>query len=252
MSGILDETTTDTGGGTAAAWIDAGDWMAFGSSVVNVPTTGQYILSYRVASLGGGGSFNLYELSNNTVYDTVSVSDTGGWQNWVTVKRAVTLTAGKHTFGIKVVTGGFNFNWFKIEDVGAASSVSSTSSSKSSSSAPSVSSSSLSSSSKSSVVSSSSSTSSSGVISTIVAGPVGMNWIPPSQRQDGTVLDMTEIGGYEIRYKLTSAADYTYISITDAWTTQYNFAWLDGNYIFQVAAFDKNGVYSNFVNVVSN
>jgi hypothetical protein len=46
-------------------------------------------------------------------------------------------------------------------------------------------------------------------------------------------------------------ANFTYISINDAYTTQYNFPWLEGNYVFQVAAFDKSGVYSNFVDVVS-
>lgn len=243
MSGVQTETTSDTGGGLNVGYIEAGDWMSYENTTINVPTTGQYILSYRLASGGGGGSFNLYETGTNTVYDTVTVGSTGGWQTWVTIQRAVTLTAGKHTLGIKALSGGFNINWFKIEGSG------STSSSSTSSSAPAVSSSSLSSSSKSST--SSSSTSSAGVVSTVVAGPVGMSWTAPAKRLDGTVLDITEIGGYEIRYKLTSASNYTYISITDAWTTQYNFAWLEGNYVFQVAAFDKNGVYSDFVNVVN-
>ncbi len=249
MSGIQTEATTDSGGGTNVGYIESGDWMSYENTTINIPTTGQYTLSYRVASLDGGGSFNLYETGTNTVYDTVTVGKTGDWQTWVTIQRVVTLTAGKHTLGIKALVGGFNINWFKVEGAGSASS---TVSSSSSSSAPSVTSSSLSSSSKSSAASSASSTSSSGLVSTVVAGPVGMNWIPPSQRQDGTLLDITEIGGYEIRYKLASAADFTYISINDAFTTQYNFSWLEGNYVFQVAAFDKNGVYSNFVNVVSN
>ena len=78
-----------------------------------------------------------------------------------------------------------------------------------------------------------------------------MNWTAPQARLDGATLDISEIGGYEIRYKLASASNFTYISINDAYTTQYNFSWLEGNYVFQVAAFDKNGVYSNFVDVVS-
>lgn len=249
MSGVYNEPTTDTGGGQDTGNINTGDWMLYTNLSVTVPATGTYNVTYRVASLSGGGSLKLIEAGVGTVFDTAVIPSTGGWQNWVDVKRSVTLTAGVHNFGILAATGGFNVNWFKIESVGSGSSSSSTgttNSSSSKSSAPSVTSSSLSSSSK------SSSSSSSGVVSTVVAGPVGMNWIPPSQRRDGTVLDMTEIGGYEIRYKLTSAASYTYISITDAWTTQYNFAWLEGNYIFQVAAFDKNGVYSDFVNVVSN
>jgi hypothetical protein len=248
MSGVYNEPTTDVGGGQDAGNINTGDWMLYTNLSVNVPATGTYNVTYRVASLSGGGSLNLIEAGVGTVFDTAPIPSTGAWQNWVDVKRTVTLTAGLHNFGILAATGGFNVNWFKIESVGLANSSSSagTTTSNSSSSAPSVTSSSLSSSSK----SSSSSSSSPGVISTVVAGPVGMNWIPPSQRRDGTVLDMSEIGGYEIRYKLASAADFTYVSINDAYTTQYNFPWLDGNYVFQVAAFDKNGVYSSFVDVM--
>lgn len=252
MSGVDIQETSDTSGVSNVGWIDPGDWMKYDNAVVNIPSTGQYILSYRVASGSGGGSFNLYEISDNTVYDTVTVSDTGAWQNWVTIKRAVTLTAGKHSFGIKSLSGGFNLNWFKVESASAASSTSSTSStgSTATSSAPSSVSTSSTSSSSSSLSSSSGTTSSASSSSaTTVSGPVGLSWVPPSQRQDGTVLDLTELGGYELRYRLSSNSDFTYISINDAWTTQYNFAWLEGNYVFQVAAFDKNGVYSDFVNV---
>lgn len=79
-----------------------------------------------------------------------------------------------------------------------------------------------------------------------------MSWIPPNLREDGTVLDITQLGGYELRYKLLSDADFTYISINDPWTNFYNFSWLEGTYIFQIAAFDKDGLYSNFVNVLQN
>ena len=78
-----------------------------------------------------------------------------------------------------------------------------------------------------------------------------MNWTAPDARLDGTVLDISEVGGYEIRYKKVSDANFTYVSINDAYTNQYNFSWLEGNYVFQIAAFDKNGVYSNFVDIVS-
>ncbi|RYY73088.1 MAG: carbohydrate-binding protein [Gammaproteobacteria bacterium] len=259
MSGVYNEPTTDVGGGQDTGNIHTGDWMVYTNASVNVPTTGTYNVTYRVASLAGGGSLKLIEAGVGTVYDTASIPKTGDWQAWVDVKRTVTLTAGLHSFGITAGTGGFNVNWFKIESIGTVTSSSSTSSVKSSvsssvsSSKPAVTSSSLSSSSSSRAASSvSTSTSSSGVISTTVAGPVGMSWTAPTGRMDGTTLDISEIGGYEIRYKLVSDANFTYISINDAYTTQYNFAWLEGNYVFQVAAFDKNGVYSNFVDVVSD
>ena len=77
-----------------------------------------------------------------------------------------------------------------------------------------------------------------------------MSWIAPNLREDGSILDITELGGYELRYKLLADTDFTYISINDPWTNLYSFSWLEGNYIFQIAAFDKNGLYSNFVNIL--
>ena len=250
MGGVWNEPTSDTGGGQDTGNIDAGDWMAYANSNVVIPVTGNYKITYRVASFSAAGSFNLNELSTGEVLSTVAVPVTGGWQKWVDVTTTVRLTAGTHNFRILAVVGGFNLNWFRIEGTansGTTSSTPTTTSSSSSSKPATTTSSSLSSSSKSS--SSAASTSSAGGVVTTVAGPVGMNWTPPSGRLDGTILDITEIGGYEIRYKLATDANFTHISINDAWTTQYNFAWLEGNYVFQVAAFDKNGVYSSFVDV---
>ena len=258
MSGVYNEATTDVGGGQDTGNINTGDWMKYANTNVTIPVTGVYKVTYRVASLSAGGTLALTELATGAVLNTVSILVTGGWQNWVDVTSTVTLSAGNHTFGLKATAGGFNVNWFRIEGT-ASSSSSSTSSVKSSSSSssvssskPSVTSSSLSSSSSSKSSSSvASSTSSSGVVSTAVAGPVGVNWTAPDARLDGTVLDISEVGGYEIRYKKVSDASFTYVSINDAYTNQYNFSWLEGNYVFQIAAFDKNGVYSNFVDIVS-
>ena len=63
------------------------------------------------------------------------------------------------------------------------------------------------------------------------------------------LLDITEVGGYELRYRKIADNAYTYVTINDAWTNTYNFPWLEGNYVFQIAAFDKNGLYSNFVDL---
>lgn len=262
MSGIQTEATTDTGGGLNVGYIDTGDWMNYSNTTVTVPTTGTYTVTYRVASSSGGGSFSLNDIDNTTPLDVVSVPSTGGWQNWVDVKHNITLTAGIHTFKINTISGGFNLNWFKIDNAasggatGGATGGSTTTSSSSSSSAPATVSSSSSSKSSAIAISSSSSsaantTTSDPSITTQVAGPVNMSWTAPKARQDGTTLDITEIAGYEIRYKLANSASFTYISINDAWTNTYNFAWLEGNYVFQIAAFDKNGLYSDFVNVVS-
>jgi hypothetical protein len=144
----------------------------------------------------------------------------------------------------------------------AVSSVSSTAAVTSSSSSSKAAVASSSSSSKAAVASSSSSTAAasnssagaenvSNVVfkSWVVAGPVSFSWAAPELRQNGNGLNITEIGGYELRYRKTTDRAYTYITINDAWQNYYNFTWLDGTYIFEIAAFDKNGLYSTFVDL---
>lgn len=254
MSGVWNETTADTGGGQDTGNIDSGDWMVYYNVNVNIPTSGSYKMTYRVASPNAGARFTLGEAGTTTVYDTVPVPQTGGWQTWASVERTINLPAGKHNFGINATVGGFNLNWFKIEPV-STTTTSSTASSASSATTTSTQSSVASSVPKTS--SSSSSTASTanpvtailGFVSTLVKGPVGLSWQAPSKRENGSYLDVTEVGGYEIRYKLVNSSTYTYITINNAWTDQYNFSWLDGDYIFQIAAFDKNGIYSDFADI---
>lgn len=256
MSGIQTETTSDAGAGLSVGYIDANDWLAYSDTQVKITSAGTYTLTYRVASLSGGGSFTINEAGTNAVLDRVTVPSTGGWQNWIDVKRTVTLSAGTHTFKIVAITGGFNLNWFKL-DTASGSSASSASSTvntvlpkPSSSAASSVKASSSTASFSSSSAATSSTTSTNGVVTSQVAGPVSMSWIAPDKRQNGSVLDITEVAGYEIRYKLATDANFTYISVNDAFTNTYYFPWMEGSYVFQIAAFDKNGLYSDFVDVV--
>lgn len=259
MSGIQTEATTDTGGGMNVGYIESNDWLAYSTTEVVIGTTGTYTVTYRVASESGGGSFSLNEASNNAVLDTISVPSSGGWQKWIDVKRTVTLTAGTHSFKVAAITSGFNLNWFRIDAANSSSSSSSSATSTpstpsavtSSSAASSVKASSSTASFSSSSSSASTTNTINGIVASKVAGPVNMSWIAPNKRQNGSILDITEVAGYEIRYKLVTDTNFTYISINDAWTTMYNFPWLEGTYVFQIAAFDKEGLYSEFVDVVS-
>lgn len=116
-------------------------------------------------------------------------------------------------------------------------------SSSSSSNRAILSSSSISSNVKSSAASSSSTTSS------IIDGAVLINWTPPTQRENGDYLDIGDIGGYELRYKLKSETQFTRIMISNGYTDSYYFNHLKGDYQFEIAAFDKTGLYSDFVAV---
>lgn len=80
-----------------------------------------------------------------------------------------------------------------------------------------------------------------------VSGSIQIYWTPPNQRENGEFLDITEVGGYELRYKRGTDTRYTSVIINDSYRDAYYFDNLEGDYEFQIAAFDTNGVYSSFV-----
>lgn len=114
QQGTQTENTTDTGGGKNVGYIDAGDWLSYAGTPVNIPSSGNYVIEYRVASQSGGGSLTFEEAGGSPAYGTLAIPSTGGWQNWTTVKHTVNLGAGSHKFGIKVNAGGWNINWIRI------------------------------------------------------------------------------------------------------------------------------------------
>lgn len=79
-----------------------------------------------------------------------------------------------------------------------------------------------------------------------MAGSVQLNWNIPTQRENGEPLYSSELGGYEVRYRKLPTTEFTYITV-EPWKTEYIFAWLEGTYEFEIAAFDANGLYSHFV-----
>lgn len=112
MNGVQVEPTTDAGGGSNVGYLDAGDWLSYGA--VTIPTTGDYVVEYRYASLNGGGNLTFEEAGGSPTYGSINVPATGGWQNWATARHTVRLNAGSHKFGIKVNNGGWNLNWIRI------------------------------------------------------------------------------------------------------------------------------------------
>lgn len=83
----------------------------------------------------------------------------------------------------------------------------------------------------------------------VLKGPVDLCWTQPILREDGEILDLDELGGYELRYKFKEDPVFTYMRIQDPGKTEHRFNWLEGDYEFQIAAYDRDGVYSNFVNL---
>lgn len=109
MSGVQKEPTTDTGAGENVGWIEAGDWMDY---YVNVASAGTYTVSFRVASLSGGGQLQLR--SGSTVLSTVNVNATGDWQAWTTLTASANLSAGTQTLRVYASAGGWNLNWIQF------------------------------------------------------------------------------------------------------------------------------------------
>lgn len=128
MSGIQTEATTDTGGGLNVGYADTGDWMSY--SNINFPTSGSYLIEYRVAS-GVNGAVISSDLSAGTIQlGAVTIPNTGGWQNWQTVSQTVNVNAGTYNFGIYIQNSGVNLNWFRITKSASALAAKSASSEK--------------------------------------------------------------------------------------------------------------------------
>ncbi len=86
--------------------------MAYNDAVFNVPTEGRYKITYRVASLDGGGHLTLKDLGSDVALNSVAVPKTAGWQNWTDVTQEITLSGGEYRFKLAV-----DINWFKLEPV---------------------------------------------------------------------------------------------------------------------------------------
>lgn len=79
-----------------------------------------------------------------------------------------------------------------------------------------------------------------------VNGPVAIYWSTPDQRENGEYLEYDEIGGYELRYKLRSEEVYKTIFLGPE-IEEYIFDYLEGDYEFEIATFDTDGLYSKYV-----
>jgi hypothetical protein len=89
-------------GGNDLGWIAVGEWVNY---TVNVGAAGSYMVTFRVASSGQGGSFHL-EMNGTNVSGAMTVPNTGGWQNWQSLTKTVTLVAGQQVARLVMDTAG--------------------------------------------------------------------------------------------------------------------------------------------------
>ena len=115
QSGTQTETTSDSGGGQDVGWISNGDWLAYNNVDFG---SGGNSFSARLASgasVSGNVEVHLDSLSNPAIA-SIAMSNTGGWQSWVTKTASMSTTVGVHTVYLKFTSsqsGDFtNVNWF--------------------------------------------------------------------------------------------------------------------------------------------
>ena len=109
MSGIDLGYTTDTGGGQNIGWIDIGDWVEY---TVFIPSTGDYLIEYRVAGLWDSCGFEVR--FDDILVDAQALEIPMGWQNWYTQNRVLSLTEGFKTMRLDFIDGPININWIRL------------------------------------------------------------------------------------------------------------------------------------------
>jgi hypothetical protein len=97
-------------GGYDVGWIDAGEWLNY---TVNVTSAGSRTVQLRVSSPGGATMHIGFNTASN-VWKSVSIPNSGGWQNWTTVSVPVTLGAGVQQITLFFDTGGMNIRTITV------------------------------------------------------------------------------------------------------------------------------------------
>jgi endoglucanase len=95
-------------------WIDIFDWMNY---YIYVPQGGPQTASFRVATPYDSASFQVLD-NNANVLATVHVPNTGGFQNWQTVRFPINLPAGRDTLWVMSTSWNiWNFHWLEFDPV---------------------------------------------------------------------------------------------------------------------------------------
>ena len=84
------------------------------------------------------------------------------------------------------------------------------------------------------------------------AGDINLSWVAPVEREDGTPIMMSEIGGYRIYYGTTPGSYPDHVDVTDGSTMTATLIGLaSGTYYIVVTTYDVNGRESAHSSMVS-
>ena len=116
--GTQNQPTSDVGGGDNVGWISNANWLGYYN--VDFGSTSPTHVVARVAA-GAGSTITGSVLVNldtptTTPVANLSISSTGGWQNWVNVSTSISGVTGYHdvylTFSSDQSANFVNVNWF--------------------------------------------------------------------------------------------------------------------------------------------
>ncbi|MGW3912926.1 glycoside hydrolase family 16 protein [Streptomyces sp. NPDC005070] len=118
QSGVVSETTTDTGGGQDIGTIANGDYALYKG--VNFGSSAATQFYGRVASGAAGGVSGLVEVRldsrTSTPVASFALANTGGWQSWRTIPANMSSVTGTHDVYLTFTSGQpadfVNVNWF--------------------------------------------------------------------------------------------------------------------------------------------
>jgi PKD repeat protein len=109
--GVDIESCSDTGGGYNIGYVAAGEWLAYN---ITASTSGNYTVTLRVSAAGSGKTLHL-EVDNARVGSTISVPNTGGYQNWTNVVVPnIPISAGNRVVKVVLESNDINFNWLSF------------------------------------------------------------------------------------------------------------------------------------------
>ncbi|MER6349980.1 glycoside hydrolase family 16 protein [Streptomyces sp. NPDC001595] len=120
QSGVMSESTSDTGGGQNLGALANGDWALYKG--VNFGSTAATQFSARVASGAASGVSGLVEVRldsrSNAPIGSFAVGNTGGWQSWRTIPANISSVTGTHDVYLTFTSGQpadfVNVNWFSF------------------------------------------------------------------------------------------------------------------------------------------
>lgn len=110
-TGVDIKKASDSEGTYAVGVMKTGEWLEYD---VDVPVTGSYAFSARVASAETGRGFHL-EADGVNVTGFLMVPYTGAWNTeWATISKTITLAAGTHNLRVHVDAQHMDLNYFVL------------------------------------------------------------------------------------------------------------------------------------------